>query len=202
MAGTVALNPISSQCINSVGSVSLWRALLVARSWYDGANMQFSQAQPAQKEEAALQFVIFHAGVQSFAVEINRVKEILRYRKVTPLPRTPAFMEGVIDLRGILIPVIDLRKRFEVHAPSYDQHTRIIVLRYHKKKIGLVVDSVNRVLSIPLKDIKAPPAIARAHGSEFMLAVAKHEDELYIVLDLDRILSSVEQMTLEKVKLA
>lgn len=164
--------------------------------------MQFSQAQPVQKDDASLQFVIFQAGVQSFAVEINRVKEILRHRKVTPLPRTPSFIEGVIDLRGSLIPVLDLRKRFEVAAPVFNDQTRIIVIRYKKKKIGLVVDSVSRVLPIPLRDIKAPPAIARAHGSEYMLAVAKHHDELYIVLDLDRILSSAEHMTLENVKLA
>ena len=164
--------------------------------------MQFSQAQPAQKDESNLQFVIFRAGAQSFAVEINRVKEILRYRKVTPLPKAPAFMEGVIDLRGILIPVLDLRKRFEVNAPTIDQHTRIIVLRYHKKKMGLVVDAVERVLPIPIRDIKAPPSIARAQGSEYMLAVAKYEDDLYIILDLDRILSTTEQMTLSKVKLA
>ena len=164
--------------------------------------MQFSKPVSAQAEDTTLQFVIFQAGVQSFAVEINRVKEILRYRKVTPLPRTPAFIEGVIDLRGALIPVLDLRKRFEVTAPVYDQQTRIIVIRYKKKKIGLVVDAVHRVLPIPLRDIKAPPSIARAHGSEYMLAVAKHGDDLYIVLDLDRILSSAERMTLEKVKLA
>jgi purine-binding chemotaxis protein CheW len=166
------------------------------------ATMQISREGAVHRDDTTLQFVIFQAGVQSFAVEINRVKEILRYRKVTPLPRTPSFIEGVIDLRGVLIPVLDLRKRFEVASPVYNEHTRIIVLRYKNKKIGLVVDSVSRVLPIPLHDIKAPPAIARAHGSEYMLAVAKYQDDLYIVLDLDRILSSAERMTLEKVKLA
>jgi purine-binding chemotaxis protein CheW len=164
--------------------------------------MQLVQAQPAPKDDSSLQFVIFRAGVQSFAVEINRVKEILRYRKVTPLPRSPSFLEGFIDLRGTLVPVIDLRKRFEVAAPQYDNQTRIIILRSQKRKIGLVVDSVHRVLTIPFRDVKAPPAIAKAHGSDYMLAVAKHKDELYIILDLDRILSSVERMSLEKVKLA
>lgn len=159
------------------------------------------QKQAAAKEEANLQFVVFQVGVQTFAVEINRVKEILRYRKVTPLPKAPGFLEGVIDLRGVLIPIIDLRKRFDQN-PVVSEQTRIIVLRIKKKKIGLVVDAVQRVLPIPLKDIKAPPAIAQAHSAEHMLAVAKHEDELFIILDLDRILSTTENMRLEEVKLA
>ncbi len=157
--------------------------------------------QVASADEAVLQFVIFSVGHQNFAVEINRVREILRYRRVTTLPKCPTFLEGVIDLRGSLIPIIDLRKRFELNAQVQSQ-TRIIVLRSRKKRIGLVVDAVQRVLHIPLRDIKAPPDIARAHSSEFMLAVAKYEDELYIILDLDSILSATEQLSLDKVKLA
>ena len=162
--------------------------------------MQYAQEQAASREETVLQFVIFNVGAQNFAVEINRVREILRHRKVTRLPKCPTFLEGVIDLRGALIPIIDLRKRFELPA-EVNAQTRIIVLRCRKKKIGLVVDAVQRVLHIPLKDIKAPPDIARAHSSEFMLAVAKYDEELYIILDLDSILSASERLTLEKVKL-
>lgn len=160
------------------------------------------QARPASKEDRSLQFVIFQVGVQNFAVEINRVKEILRYRKVTPVPKAPSFLEGVIDLRGILIPVLDLRKRFEISGTQTDSRTRIIILRSGKKKIGIVVDAVHRVLPISLANIKAPPAIAQSHGSDFLLAVAKHRDDLYVVLDLDKILSAAERMSLEKVKLA
>jgi purine-binding chemotaxis protein CheW len=163
--------------------------------------MQSAAQQVATRDETVLQFVIFKVGAQNFAVEINRVREILRHRRVTRLPKCPVFLEGVIDLRGALIPIIDLRKRFEVPA-EVDAQTRIIVLRSRKKKIGLVVDSVQRVLHIPLKDIKAPPEIARAHSSEFMLAVAKYDEELYIILDLDAILSAGERLTLDRVKLA
>jgi purine-binding chemotaxis protein CheW len=162
--------------------------------------MPLAQARPLPQDESVLQFVIFQVGPQFFAVEINRVKEILRHRKVTSLPKAPTFLEGVIDLRGTLIPIIDLRKRFEV-PPTYDQQTRIIVLRMKGKRIGLVVDCVQRVVTIPIGDIKAPPVIARIHSGEHILAVAKHEDELYIILDLDRILSANERMSLESVKL-
>lgn len=163
--------------------------------------MEF-QTRETRQEETALQFVIFEAGAQLFAVEINRVKEILRNRKVTPLPKSPSFLEGVIDLRGAVIPVIDLRKRFDITQVRNDAQTRIIVLRWRRKRIGLVVDAVHRVVPIEIKDIKAPPAIAQAHGSHYMLAVAKYQNQLYIILDLDRILTTMDRMTLEEVKLA
>jgi len=158
--------------------------------------------QPVPQDDTCLQFVIFQVGAQNFAVEITRVKEIQRYQKPTPLPKAPSFLEGVIEVRGNLIPVVDLRKRFEISGYQNDTRTRIIILRAAKRRMGIVVDAVYRVLSIPLKDIKAPPAIAHAHGSDPMLAVAKYRKELYVILDLDRILASVERMTLTKVKLA
>jgi purine-binding chemotaxis protein CheW len=164
--------------------------------------METLKSMEPKPDETVLQFVIFEAGDQHFAVEINRVKEILRYRKVTPLPKAPTFLEGVIDLRGAVIPVVDLRKRFDVAKVRNDSQTRIIVLRWQRKRIGLVVDAVHRVLSIEIKEIKAPPAIAHAHGSHYMLAVARYQDHLYIILDLDRILTTTERVTLEEVKLA
>lgn len=163
--------------------------------------MESLQSREPKQDDTVLQFVIFEAGDQHFAVEINRVKEILRYRKVTPLPKSPTFLEGVIDLRGAVIPVVDLRKRFDAKVKN-DSQTRIIVLRWRRKRIGLVVDAVHRVLSIEIKEIKAPPAIAHAHGSQYMLAVARYENHLYIILDLDRILTTTERVTLEEVKLA
>lgn len=163
--------------------------------------MESLQTRDQKQDDTVLQFVIFEAGDQHFAVEINRVKEILRYRKVTPLPKAPTFLEGVIDLRGSVIPVVDLRKRFDAKVKN-DSQTRIIVLRWRRKRIGLVVDAVHRVLSIEIKEIKAPPAIAHAHGSQYMLAVARYRDHLYIILDLDRILTTTERVTLDEVKLA
>jgi purine-binding chemotaxis protein CheW len=158
--------------------------------------------QKVRQDDSGLQFVIFQVGAQNFAVEITRVKEIQRYQQPTAIPKSPAFLEGVIEVRGNLIPVVDLRKRFEISPNPSDSRTRIIILRAVKRKVGIVVDAVHRVISIPLKDIKAPPAIAQAHGADPLLAVAKHKNELYVVLDLDRILSSVQRISLAKVKLA
>lgn len=158
--------------------------------------------QKVPQDNSGLQFVVFQVGAQNFAVEITRVKEIQRYQQPTAIPKSPAFLEGVIEVRGNLIPVVDLRKRFEISPNPNDSRTRIIILHAVKRKVGIVVDAVHRVISIPLKDIKAPPAIAQAHGADPMLAVAKYKNELYVVLDLDRILSSVQKISLAKVKLA
>jgi purine-binding chemotaxis protein CheW len=154
------------------------------------------------QDKTRLQFVIFQVGAQIFGVEITRVREIQRYREVTPLPKAPAFLEGVIEVRGSLVPVVDLRKRFEISNFKNDSRTRIILLRAAGRRIGIVVDAVHRVLPIPLSDIKAPPAMAQAHGSDPIMAVAKHKNELYVILDLDRILTSAEKLTLSKVKFA
>jgi purine-binding chemotaxis protein CheW len=158
--------------------------------------------QTVPKGDSPLQFVIFQVGAQAFGVEINRVREIQRFREITPLPKAPKFLEGVIEIRGALIPIVDLRKRFEISNYRNDSQTRIIILRAAGRRIGIVVDAVHRVLPIPMSDIKAPPSIARSHGADPIMAVAKHKNELYVILDLDRILSSAEKMTLAKVKLA
>ena len=149
-----------------------------------------------------LQFVVFQVGTANFAIEINRVKEILRYRAVTPLPKLPDFLEGVIDLRGTLIPIIDLRRRFEVSSPNYDSHTRIIVLRMKGRRTGLIVDAVQRVLPISIQSIQVPPELEVTKGAnEYILAVAKHGESLYIIPDLDKILSDAETITLDTLKL-
>ena len=162
--------------------------------------MQFFQGGSIQKEENLLQFVIFQVDSQNFALEIKRVKEILPRRKITVLPKAPAFLEGMIELRGSLIPVIDLRKRWGVSEIRNDSATRIIVLRVRKKKVGLIVDSVQRVLSVPIEDIDVPPDMTRSRGSEYILAVAKHQGELYLILDVDRLLSTEERTSLDEVK--
>jgi purine-binding chemotaxis protein CheW len=150
-------------------------------------------------DNTRLQFVIFQVGAQNLAVEIQRVREILRYREITKLPKTPAFLEGVIEVRGTLIPIVDLRKRFEISDFKNDSRTRIIILRAAGRRVGIVVDAVYRVLPIPLSDIKAPPSIAQSHGSDPIMAVAKYKNELYVILDFDRILTSAEKMKLKKI---
>src|SRR3990172_8509984 len=148
-------------------------------------------------EENILQFVAFRVGMQSFAVEIHRIKEVLPYRTITSLPKAPSFLEGVIDLRGSLIPILDLRKRLGIAEIRNDAQTRILVLRIKRQKLGLVVDSVLRVLAVPVENIDPPPPVAQEKEASYVLAVARCQDELYVVLDPESFLAAEERISVE-----
>jgi purine-binding chemotaxis protein CheW len=138
-----------------------------------------------------LQFVTYRIGVQQFAIEIHRLTEVLSYGPITPLPGAPSFVEGMIDLRGELVPVIDLRKRMGVKEIQNQMQTRILITRIQQQKIGFIVDLADQVYTIPVENIKAPP-----EGSEFILAVAKQNQDLLVILDLERLLTEQEQVRL------
>lgn len=146
-----------------------------------------------------LQLVTFHIGDEEFGVEILKVQEIIRMMGITRVPKAPAFVEGVINLRGKVIPIIDLRKRFGMATQDHDKHTRIIVIEISNVIVGFVVDSVSEVLRIPSSTVEPPPAIISGIESEYISGVGKLSDRLLILLDLDRLLSKGEQNLLSGV---
>ncbi len=154
-------------------------------------------ASAKEKDSDLLQLVTFHIGEEEFGVEILKVQEIIRMMGITRVPRAPDFVEGVINLRGKVIPIIDLRKRFGMAAQEHDKHTRIIVIEINKVIVGFVVDSVSEVLRIPANTVEPPPAIISGIESEYISGVGKLADRLLILLDLDRLLSRGEQNMLE-----
>lgn len=145
------------------------------------------------KDSTLLQLVTFHIGEEEFGVEILKVQEIIRTMAITRVPKAPDFVEGVINLRGKVIPIIDLRKRFGMMAQEHDKHTRIIVIEINGVIVGFVVDSVSEVLRIPANTVEPPPAIISGIESEYISGVGKLADRLLILLDLDRLLSKGEQ---------
>jgi purine-binding chemotaxis protein CheW len=139
-----------------------------------------------------LQFVGFRVGSQQFAVEIHRVKEVRSYSgEITPLPGSPQFIEGMIDWRGRLIPVIDMRKRLGLSGISNTMRTRILIVRANEEKIGMIVDEADQVYTIPVENIQAPPEQA----SDFVLAVAKQEDCVFLILDVERLLQGMRAIS-------
>jgi len=147
-----------------------------------------------------LQLVTFKIGEEEFGVDILRVQEIIRIMEITRVPKAPHFVEGVINLRGRVIPIIDLRKRFGLTAREHDKDTRIIVIEINKMIVGFVVDAVHEVLRIPADTVEPPPpAVMGGVDSEYIKGVGKLDDRLLILLDLDRLLSQEEQMELEQV---
>ena len=154
----------------------------------------------AQKKQDAdlIQLVTFSIGEEEFGVDILKVQEIIRIMEITKVPKAPQFVEGVINLRGNVIPVIDLRKRFGLETREHDNQTRIIVIEINKMIVGFVVDSVSEVLRIPENTVEPPPPVVSGLESEYISGVGKLEDRLLIMLDLDRLLSSEEQELLNQ----
>jgi purine-binding chemotaxis protein CheW len=142
--------------------------------------------------EELLQLVSFKVGDAEFGVDILRVQEINKMMELTVVPNTPPFVEGVVNLRGRIIPVINLRSRLGLDEKDYDTETRIIVVDLHDKTIGFIVDEVKEVLRIPKSITEPPPEIVSGVDSEYITAIGKLEDRLLILLDLTKVLSNKE----------
>jgi len=140
-----------------------------------------------------LQLVSFSLGNEEFAVDILKVQEINRMIEITKVPKSPDFVEGVINLRGKVIPIVDLRKRFGLNPKENDKQTRIIVVDINGKVIGLVVDSVSEVLRLPSETIEPPPPMVAGVDAQYISGVGKLDNRLLILLDLNKILSTEEK---------
>jgi purine-binding chemotaxis protein CheW len=138
-----------------------------------------------------LQLVGFHVGGEEFALDILRVQEIIRLQDLTRVPNSPEFVDGVMNLRGKIIPVIALRKRFGLDHVPPDKQTRIVVVEIKGTVLGFVVDSVSEVLRIPAATVEPPPRLGKV-DQEYVSGVGKLDDRLLILLDLDRLMGETE----------
>jgi purine-binding chemotaxis protein CheW len=145
-----------------------------------------------------LQLVSFRIGEEEFGVDILKVQEINRLVEITRVPQAPGFVEGVINLRGKVIPIIDLRKRFAMSTKESDKDTRIVVVNIDSQVLGMVVDSVSEVLRLPSSTIEPAPEIATSVDSDYIQGVAKLEDRLLILLDLSRVFSETEKSAMNQ----
>ncbi len=146
-----------------------------------------------ETREELLQLVSFKIGNEEFGVDILKVQEIVLMMQITKMPNAPSFVEGVVNLRGRVIPVVDLRRRLGMESKEADKSTRIIVIELNKKTIGFIVDEVNEVLRIPGSITEPPPSMVAGINSDYITAVGKLEDRLLILLDLEKVFSVKEQ---------
>ena len=144
-----------------------------------------------------IQVVSFKLGSEEYGVDIAQVQEINRMVAVTHVPRAPQFMEGVINLRGQLIPIIDLRTRFGMPRAEHTKNTRIVVTEIGTKRVGMVVDSVSEVLRLPVDQVEPAPEMITGVETEYIRGVGKIEDRLIILLDLAKIITGSEKRELE-----
>jgi purine-binding chemotaxis protein CheW len=152
-------------------------------------------AKKDQKE--LLQLVSFKIGEEEFGVDILSVQEINRMSQITKVPNTPDFIEGVINLRGRVLPVIDLRVKLGMIRKEHDKNTRIVVVELRGQTLGFIVDEVNEVLRIPKDITEAPPEMVGGVDCDYITAIGKLEDRLLILLDLEKILTTSDFNVLE-----
>lgn len=153
-----------------------------------------------EKKEAKNEFklVIFRLGEEEFGAPIHQVHEILRMVEITRVPRAPKFIEGVINLRGRIIPIIDLRRRFDLPMNTSDSKQRIMEVEVDGQILGMIVDEVSEVIRIPVDAIEsAPPMIADIAG-EYLAGIAKLPGRILIMLNFDKILSEQETLQIEQ----
>ena len=149
------------------------------------------QGSGQEHEGDLLQLVTFRIGEEEFGVDILSVQEIIRLMQITMVPHAAAFIEGVINLRGKVIPVVNMRTRFSMPALEHDGNTRIVVMEFNQKIVGFLVDGVSEVLRIPASTVEPAPPVVCGIGSEYIRGVGKLVDRLLILLDLDTLLSDM-----------
>lgn len=162
------------------------------------------QASPSALADSTMrqevQLACFRVGSGLYALDIMSIREIIRPQKLTSIPKAPRFIEGVINLRGAVIPVADLRKRFEQPCTEENRKNRIIICSVGRMIVGLLVDEVLEVRRYGRQDIAPAPQFLKGPEAEFFLGVARRGDDLVMVLDRDRVLSTDEQLSLQKLE--
>ena len=138
---------------------------------------------------AEQQLVVFDLAGECYGVDIGKVSEIIRTQKITRVPRTTEAVEGVINLRGKIIPVVDLRMMFGLEAGEKNKENRIVVVDIDGQDIGITVDAVTEVLRIAAESVEPPSSIITTADTDYLLGIAKLDEKMVILLDLDRVLT-------------
>ncbi|TVZ37578.1 purine-binding chemotaxis protein CheW [Alteromonadaceae bacterium 2753L.S.0a.02] len=151
---------------------------------------------PAKKKHNNLQLLTFLLDNEIYGTDISQIQEVLEYRKVTPVPRTPDFMLGVINLRGQVVPVVDLRRQFEMQVSEVTVNTCIVIVDVivegEKTALGLLADAVKEVLELNIIDITPPPRIGSSIDTRYISGMGKNGDDFIIILNLARVFSPDE----------
>ena len=147
-----------------------------------------------------IQVVIFRVGGQEFAFNVFHVQRILRYEPPAPLPKAPAFLEGMLQVQGAVVPVIDLRKRFELKQSPHREETRTMVLETEGLVVAVVVDAVLEVLRVPAGAVTPPPPVVRGLAAEYIQGIVSLGPRTVILLQTGRLLTSAERIALEAVQ--
>jgi len=155
-----------------------------------------TEAQDRRHAHAGGKFLTFFLADEEYGLEILKVHEIIGMMVITPVPRTPEFIRGVINLRGKVIPIVDLRLKFGMEAIAQTDESCIIVVQAGGIEIGVVVDKVSEVLDIPAQDIEDPPSFGADVNTDYILGIGKSEGRVKLLLDIDKVLATPDTVAL------
>ncbi|MFE8695162.1 chemotaxis protein CheW [Cytobacillus sp. FJAT-53684] len=145
---------------------------------------------------ADIKLIVFQLKDKEYAIPVNQVQSIEKVEHITRVPRTEKFIKGVINLRGVITPIIDLRSRFDLEEENYTDSTRVIIVIFNDVEVGFIVDLANDVIDIPASSIEPPPEIVGVKEAEYINGVAKIGKRLLILIDLEMILNTEQFSTL------
>lgn len=148
---------------------------------------------------AEKQYVIFKLSGEEYGVEIKHVQEITEYKKATKVPNVPNFIEGIINLRGNITPIVSLKKRFNLDEGEIKENNRIIIINLKDKQVGFVVDDASQVLTMDEKQIENPPDLLTGIDRQYIIGIGKVEEKIIILLDLEKILTEEEKEEIQKI---
>ena len=142
--------------------------------------------------DGRLEVVTFTLGQEEYGIDIQRVQELRGYDTVTCIANAPAHIKGVVNLRGIIVPIIDMRIKFDLGEPRYDEFTVVIVLNIGGRVVGMVVDSVSDVITLGAEQIKPAPEMGSALDTDYLIGLGALDTRMLILVDIDRLMSSEE----------
>jgi purine-binding chemotaxis protein CheW len=154
--------------------------------------MQVPTTANADSDIAGREFLAFKLGKEEYGIDILKVQEIRGYEAVTRIASAPEFIKGVINLRGIVIPVVDMRIKFKLGEAVYDQFTVVIILNINGRVVGMVVDSVSDVTTLTQEQVKPAPEMGTAFSTEYIIGLGTIDDRMLILVDIDRLMTSPE----------
>jgi len=148
---------------------------------------------------ALREFLAFKLGAEEYGIDILRVQEIRSYEQPTRIANAPAFVKGVVNLRGVIVPIIDMRLKFQLEQANYDDFTVVIVLNIGRRVVGAVVDAVSDVITLQPEQLRPVPEFNSTIASDHLLAIGAVEDRMLILIDIEKLMSSSEMGLIEQV---
>ena len=150
-------------------------------------------------DDTGNEFLAFTLGKEEYGIQILKVQELRGYETVTRIANAPEFIKGVVNLRGIIVPIVDMRIKFNLGEPTYDQFTVVIILNIGGRVMGMVVDSVSDVITLTADQVKPAPEMGTAFNTDYLIGLGTLDERMLILIDIDKLMSSSEMGLIENI---